>query len=44
MLESPSPCTILCFLFRNCDGINYSDASQMIGMLLNVVHGKIQKS
>ena len=22
MLEAPSPCTILCFLFTNCDGIN----------------------
>ena len=48
MLEAPWRCTIHCFLFTNCDWMNWGDVlfvSKMkkIGMLLNVVYRQVHK-
>lgn len=48
MLEVPWRCTIHCFLFTNCDWMNWGDVlfvSKMkkIGMLLNVVYRQVHK-
>ena len=44
-LEAPLPCTIFVFLFSNCEWMMFLLVSKfkMIVMLLNVLHGQVQK-